>query len=91
MTKVNWSLELAVEEEKRRWRRLLATPGPSLVTASQLRTPSLHGAASFRFEILPSAIVVILSSVSLGSEDINSVQKALDYNTCTIFIGRPQL
>ena len=40
MTKVNWSLELAVEEEKRRWRRLLATPGPSLVTASQLRTPS---------------------------------------------------
>ena len=40
MTKGNWSLELAVEEEKRRWRRrLLATPGPSLVTASQLRTP----------------------------------------------------
>ena len=48
-------------------------------------------AASFRFEILPSAIVVILSSVSLGSEDINSVQKALDYNTCTFFIGRPKL
>ena len=92
MTKVNWSLELAVEEEKRRWRRrLLATPGPSLVTASQLRTPSLHVAASPPFEIFPSAIVVILSSVSLGSEDINSVQKALDYNTCTIFIGRPKL
>ena len=50
-----------------------------------------HVAASPPFEILPSAIVVILSSVSLGSEDINSVQKALDYNTCTIFIGRRQL
>ena len=92
MTKVNWSLELAVEEEKRRWRRrLLATPGPSLVTASLLRTPSLHVAASPPFEIFSSAMLVILSSVSLGSEDINSVQKALDYNTCTIFIGRPQL
>ena len=92
MTKVNWSLELAVEEEKRRWRRrLLATPGPSLVTASQLRTPSLHVAASPPFEIFSSAMFVILSSVSLGSEDINSVQKALDYNTCTILIGRPQL
>ena len=89
MTKVNWSLELAVEEEKRRWRRLLATPGPSLVTASQLRTPSLHVAASPPFEIFPSAIVVILSSDSLGSQDINSVRKALDYSTCTIFIGGP--
>ena len=81
MTEVNWSLELAVEEEKRRWRRLLATPGPSLVTASQLRTPSLYVAASPRFEILPSAIVVILSSDSFGSEDINSDQEAKDYNT----------
>ena len=81
MTKVNWSLELAVEEEKRRWRRLLATPGPSLVTASELRTPSLYVAASPCFEILPSAIVVILSSVRFGSEDISSDQEAKDYNT----------
>ena len=51
----------------------------------------VHVAASFRFEILPSAIVVILSSDSLRPEDVYSVQKALDYNTCTIFIGRPQL
>ena len=81
MTKVNWSLELAVEEEKRRWRRLLATPGPSLVTTSELRTPSLHVAASPCFEILPSAIIVILSSVRFGSEDISSDQEAKDYNT----------
>ena len=82
MTKVNWSLELAVEEEKRRWRRrLLATPGPSLVTASQLRTPSLYVEASPRFEILQSANVVIFSSDSFGSEDINSDQEAKDYNT----------
>ena len=51
----------------------------------------LDVAASPPFEIFSSAMFVILSSVSLGSEDINSVQKALDYNTCTIFIGRPQL
>ena len=49
----------------------------------------LYVAASPRFEILPSAIVVILSSDSLGSQDINSVRKALDYSTCTIFIGGP--
>ena len=59
--------------------------------ASQLRTPSLHVAASPPFDMFSSAMFVILSSVSLGSEDINSVQKALDYNTCTILIGRPQL
>ena len=44
-------------------------------------TLPLYVAPSPCFEILPSAIIVILSSGRFGSEDISSDQEAKDYNT----------